>query len=198
MLPPRWHAADVREVFRPWLGPALTIVIAVVCVVTLIAAVARDGMRALWLVGPWLALVGGSCWALFWRPHVVVDESRVRLVNVLRTIDLPWRSICAVDTKWALTLITVHGRVTAWAAPAPGNGEALRTYSGQDLRRGDLSSNAPGGAALFVCQRLEQLRDGGYLDDPRLAHEPPAVTWHWATIGVAVGLIALGIAGRLV
>ena len=40
---------------------------------------------------PWLALVVGACWALFWRPCVVVDDAGVRLVNPFRTIDVPGR-----------------------------------------------------------------------------------------------------------
>ena len=88
----------------------------------------RDGPSALWRAGPWLALVAGSCWALFWRPEVVVDDGGVRLVNVFRTIDVPWPSIQAVDTKWALTLITAYGRFTGWAAPAPGMHEAVRAH----------------------------------------------------------------------
>ena len=86
----------------------------------MVALSSSDGPSALWRAGPWLALVAGACWALFWRPEVVVDDGGVRLVNVSRTIDVPWPSIQAVDTKWALTLITAYGRFTGWAAPAPG------------------------------------------------------------------------------
>ena len=80
--------------------------IGIICVVAAVGLLVRDGLGA-----PAGAAVPGArrgtCWAVFWRPVVAVDDGGVRLVNVLRTIDLPWPSILAIDTKWALTLITV-------------------------------------------------------------------------------------------
>ena len=55
---------------------------------------------------PWALLVGGACWATFWRPRVEVSDAGVRVVNVTRTIDIPWPALRDVDTKWALTLDT--------------------------------------------------------------------------------------------
>jgi len=89
----------VREVFRLGYGRVLCVAIGAVCTVVMVALVVSAGPSALWRAGPWLALVAGSCWALFWRPEDVVDDAGVRLVNVFRTIDLPWPSIQAVDTK---------------------------------------------------------------------------------------------------
>jgi hypothetical protein len=201
---------DVREVFRPGFGRVLCIAIGVICVVAMVALVATDGLAAGWRGGPWLALVAGSCWALFWRPEVVVDDGGVRLVNVFRTIDLPWPSIVAVDTKWALTLITAYGRYTGWAAPAPGMHEAVRAtsrdaehlpasaWSSEGIRPGDLPSSPSGSAALLIRRRWEQLRDAGHLDDPRLEHDAPPVTWHRNTIASGVGLAVLCVIGLLV
>lgn len=191
--------------FRPWFGRVLTVAISVVCAVTLVAAVVSAGPSAVWLAGPWLALVAGSCWALFWRPHVVVEDGGVQLINVLRTIELPWPAIQAVDTKWALTLITAYGRFTAWAAPAPGGGHALRasrgdtahlpasTYARGGIRAGDLPSSPSGQAALVIRRRWEQLRDAGYLDAARLERERATVRWHWSTIGGGAALTLLGV-----
>jgi hypothetical protein len=200
----------VREVFRPGFGRVLCIAIGAVCVAVMVALLASDGPSALWRAGPWLALVAGSCWALFWRPEVVVDDAGVRLVNVFRTIDLPWPSIQAVDTKWALTLITAYGKYTGWAAPAPGRHEAVRAtghdakhlpksaWSSEGIRPGDLPSSSSGSAALLIRRRWELLRDAGHLDDPRLEHETTPVTWHRTTIAVGVGLAVLAMIGLLV
>jgi Bacterial PH domain len=200
----------VREVFRPATSRVLCVAIGGICVVAMVALVATDGPSALWRAGPWLALVAGSCWALFWRPEVVVDDGGVRLVNVFRTIDLPWPSIQAVDTKWALTLITAYGKFTGWAAPAPGRHEAVRAtshdakhlpasaWSSDGIRPGDLPSSPSGSAALVIRRRWEQLRDAGYLDDPRLEHDKPPVTWHGTTIACGVGLAALSMVGLMV
>ena len=96
---------------------------------------------------------------MFWRPEVVVDDGGVRLVNVTRTIDLPWPSIQAIDTKWALTLITAYGRSPAGPRPAPGalaGRDATKqdtqhlpasTASAGGIRPGDLPTSASGSAA---------------------------------------------------
>jgi hypothetical protein len=198
----------VREEFRPWFGPALCVGIGLICVVAAVGLLVRDGLGALPAL-PFLALVGGACWAVFWRPVVAVDDGGVRLVNVLRTIDLPWPSILAIDTKWALTLITAYGQFTAWAAPAPGIHEAIRatkrdaqdlpesTFTVEGIRPGDLPSSSSGGAAMVIRRRLQELRDSGYLENPRLEHERAPVTWHVATIVGGVVLAVLAAVGVL-
>ncbi len=194
----------VHDVFRPWFGRALTIAVGCICAVSLVALVASDGVRAVWQVGPWLALVAGACWATFWRPEVMVDDGGVRLVNVLRTVHVPWPAIQAIDTKWALTLITAYGRFTAWAAPAPGVHQAVRAtrhdaehlpmsaLRGNGIRPGDLPSSPSGDAALTIRRRWEHLRDAGFLDDPRLEHEQVPMAWHVRTIVGAAVLVVLG------
>ena len=192
--------------FRPWFGRALCVGIGIICIVAAIGLLVRDGLDALPAL-PFLALVAGTCWAVFWRPEVAVDDGGVRLVNVLRTIDVPWPAILAIDTKWALTLVTAYGRFTAWAAPAPGIHEAIRatkrdaqdlpesTFTAEGIRPGDLPSSSSGGAAMVIRRRWQELRDAGYLEDPRLERERAPVKWHVATIVSGVVLAALAAVG---
>jgi hypothetical protein len=194
----------VHHVFRPVFGRVLTVVIALICAGAEIAGLITEPDDAMRLL-PWLALVAGTCWALFWRPAVVVDDGGVHLVNPLRTIDVPWPAIQAIDTKYAHVLITAYGRFTAWAAPAPGVRETVRasrqetrhlpasTAAGGGIRPGDLPSSPSGGVALTIRRRWEQLRDAGYLDDPRLEHERAPVTWHLPLIaaGAALAVVAV-------
>jgi hypothetical protein len=189
-------------VFRPGFGRVLTIAVVAVCAIALVA-VAVQSVGAALRTFPWLALFAGACWALFWLPEVAVDDGGVRLVNPFRTIDLAWPAIQAVDTKWALTLTTAYGRFTAWAAPAPGARQTLRgspteakhlpasTMGPGGMRPGDLPSSSSGAAALMVRQKWEQLRDAGYLDDPRLEHDRPPVRWHRELIATAAALVVL-------
>jgi hypothetical protein len=174
-------------------------------------AVVQDGLPAVWQVGPWLVLVAGAVWATYWRPEVAVDESGVRVVNVLRTIDLPWPSIQRVDTKWALTFVTAYGKYTAWAAPAPGGIATARaaskgtlqglpesTYGPErSIRPGDVPSSPSGAAAAEVRRRWEELRDAGHLDDPRLESARPPVQWHWPVIVAAPVLLVIGVLAAL-
>lgn len=195
--------------FRPTFGRVLSTVVGALCVVVLVALAIADPATAL-RAAPWLLLFGGAAWAVFWRPEVVVDDGGVRLVNVTRTIDLPWPSIQAVDTKYALTLITAYGRFTGWAAPAPGALAARRatkrdtlhlpasTASSGGIRPGDLPTSESGSAALMIRRHWEQLRDGGFLDDPRLERDAPPITWHLITLGAGAALLVLAVVGLAV
>jgi hypothetical protein len=201
----------MRAVFRPTFGRILAGAIVVLCAVGLVLALAHDGLSAVWQVGPWLALVAGAVWATYWRPEVSVDEAGVRVVNVLRTVELPWPSIQRVDTKWALTLVTAYGKYTAWAAPAPGGIATARAASkgalrglpestygpGGSIRPGDVPSSPSGAAAAEVRRRWEELRDAGRLDDPRLESVRPPVQWHWPVIVAAPALLVIGVLAAL-
>jgi hypothetical protein len=193
----------VRHVFRPVFGRVLTVVIAVICAVALVLVGVGESFAATVRTAPWLLLVAGACWALFWRPAVIVDEGGVHVVNPFRTIDVPWPAIQDIDTKFALALITAYGRFTAWAAPAPGAREVLRaskaetrhlpksTVRAGGIRPGDLPSSPSGGAALTIRRHWEQLRDAGYLDDPRLEHERAPVTWAVPVLVAGAVLVVL-------
>lgn len=159
---------------------------------------------------PWFGLVSLAIWVAYWRPCVSVDDSGVHLVNVLRTVDLPWPSIQRIDTKWALTLYTAYGAFTAWAAPAPGIRAAARLHAGSrpalpesavsdgvSIRPGDLPGSPSGDAANTVRRRWEELRDAGFLDNPRLEFARPPVRWHWSVIA-AGGVLVLGCVASIV
>ena len=192
----------MREVFSPTFGRVLTIGVGASCTLALVVLAVNDPAGALRAL-PWLALVAGGCWALFWRPHVLVEDSGVRLVNPFRTIVLAWPSIHAIDTRFALTLITAYGRFTCWAAPAPGARETLRVARAEakhlpastgfagTVRPGDIPSTPSGSAALVIRRHWEALRDAGYLENPRLEHDAAPVTWHWGTIAAGAVLAVL-------
>ncbi|MDQ3468574.1 MAG: PH domain-containing protein [Actinomycetota bacterium] len=193
----------MREELRPWYGRVLTIGVGVICAGVTLSLGARDGWSEAGLAAPWTALLALACWATFWRPRVAVTDAGVQLVNVSRTIDIPWPALRALDTKWALTLDTAYGRFTAWSAPAPGARGAVRSLAaGRDpgrrtpaphVRPGDLVDTPSGSAAAMVRQRWEQLRAAGHLDDPRLERDRAQVTWHVGTALAAVALVVTGV-----
>ncbi len=201
----------MRAVFRPAFGRVLAGVVIALCAIGLVMAVAHDGARALWEIGPWVVLISGTVWATYWRPEVAVDDGGVHVVNVLRTIDLPWPAIQRVDTKWALTLVTAYGTYTAWAAPAPGGLATARAASkgtlkglpessygpGRSIRPGDVPSSPSGAAAAVVRRRFEELRDAGHLDNPQLEFARPPVRWHWHLIAAAPVVAVIGLAAAL-
>ncbi|MET3806758.1 hypothetical protein ABIB25_003778 [Nakamurella sp. UYEF19] len=193
------------QIFRPTFGRWLTIAIWALSAIAVVSAFiqsAEAGLRAT----PWLALLSGAVWAAYWRPEVAVDVAGVHVVNVLRTIDLPWPSIQRIDTKWALTLYTAYGKFVAWAAPAPGGMNAARisrkaatglpesTFGPEgSIRPGDHPDSASGAAAAVVRRQWEELRDLGFLDDPRLEFSQPPIRLHRGTM-VAGAVLVLGCA----
>ncbi len=196
--------------YRPGASRLLAGAIFVIGAVGLIALQVNDGVGGLLRYGWWLVLAAVLAWALFWNPRIHVDASGVLLVNVFRTIQLPWPSIQEIDTKWALTLKTAYGSFGAWAAPAPGRRsiaratkqdvEHLPTSSfglGNTVRPGDTLNSPSGQAALAIRLQWEALRDAGHLDNPRLEFERAPVTLHIATIATLVALTGLCVAGLL-
>ena len=191
----------VKE-FRPAFGRGLAVAAAILGVGVVGFVAVTSGVGDAIATVPWVLLFTTCCWAIFWNPRVVVSDGSVRLVNVTRTIDVPWPAIVGVETRYALTLVTSYGRFAAWAAPAPSAGGALRNSMRSRQRvvdsahveavtMGEVPGTASGDAARLVRRRWERLRADGFLDDPRLEFDTPPIQWHWQ-IGLAVaGLAAL-------
>ena len=155
---------------------ALAVGIVTVAVVGLVSTVI-DGGDALLDYGAPLLLIGLMGWAAFWRPCVEVSDGGVRVVNTLRTVQVPWPAIEAVEGRYGLRLQTAYGGVTAWGAGAP---------AGRQRTRGVDSE-----AATVINERLAALRAAGHLDDRRLERPDLRVTWHRKLIAaVAVLLVA--------
>ena len=186
--------------FRPSFSRTIAGVVIGTCALAAVSLLADD-TQALLVWGPWLALVAGVAWALFWQPRVDVSDGGVTVVNVFRTIEVPWPTIEDVQTKWALTLDTAFGTVKAWAAPAPGR-QVMRRAQAEDRRVGghragtavrpsDLPSTESGAAALIVRQRWLRLRDAGHLDAPVVELDHLRTRWHHGVIAGAVVVGAL-------
>jgi hypothetical protein len=194
----------VVETVRPWWGRALTIAIAAICCSVTIWTGVSDSWGDAALTVPWMALLTLSCWATFWRPRVAVSAAGVELVNVSRTVFVPWPALYDVDTKWALTLITAYGRFRAWSAPAPGTRAALLSLVGsrrqhappgpEVVRPGDLIDSPSGAAAALIRHRWDAVRAAGHLENPRLERDRAQVTWHLTTALACAALLAVGIA----
>lgn len=194
-------------VLRPASGRVITIGFGVLCALWLGGLTAEYGIATGLRVAPWFGLLTWGAWAALWRPCVGVDDGGVTLVNVFRTVTLPWPSIQMIDTKWTLALVTPYGTYHAWAAPAPGSRGAVRadehearhlpqsTFGPGGIRPGDVPSTASGQAAWVIRDHWEDLRDAGYLDDPRLEHDRVPVQWHVGVIATGVALLVLGCVG---
>jgi hypothetical protein len=124
-----------------------------------------------------VALVG---WAAFWNPRVEVSDGGVLMVNVLRSVEIPWPAVEGVDGRYGLQLRTAYGAFTAWGAGAP---------TGRDRARSRESA-----AAVLVRERLDALQAAGWLEDPRLERPSARVSWHRPVIAVVAVLLVVSVA----
>ncbi|MDR2252570.1 MAG: PH domain-containing protein [Bifidobacteriaceae bacterium] len=200
--------ADSCFTYRPRSGPAAALAIWALAALALVSlASARPGDLIRW--GPAVACVCLAAWAVFWAPDVRVDEDAVTVRNVAASHRVPWAAIARIDTKWALTLFTAQGRVTAFAAPAPSSLRRQRdapaeirhlpesTFdAGRSVRPGDLPGTASGDLAWVVRERWEATRDAG----PTGAASGERITrrWHTRRLAALSALAALAVLAPLV
>lgn len=186
------------HVLRSRFGRILAGSIGAVCAAAAIILIIQSPPDA-WRVVPLLALLAFAAWAAYWAPYVRVDGEGVTVANVFRTFQVPWGQIQRIDTRFALTLFTTHGRLAAWAAPAPGRHALLFTqreqgrhlpetsYVDGTVRPGDLVGSDSGAAAYIVRREWEKRRDAGDLIDDGA---PRDVRLHIATIATGAVLVA--------
>ncbi|WP_154795279.1 PH domain-containing protein [Occultella kanbiaonis] len=196
--------------FRTLFARVLTIVIAVVAACALVFFVLDGGWRELARSGPVILFVVAGVWALFWNPLVEVSDGGVTIVNVLRTVHLPWPTVASVDSQWALRVRTHDGGgYSSWAVPAS-SGMAARSRrpersGGRDDviadkvpdSRARISGASADAAALAIGQRLAALTEAGHLTRSRstVGEIHPTVTWNGQVLAVLGVLAALGVLG---
>jgi hypothetical protein len=191
--------------FRPAFGRVLSIIVALIALGGLIGFVVAGDAGALIRYGWGLLLLGAVAFAVFWLPSLSVAEHEITVRNVFSTVHVPWTAIQRIDTKYALTLYTPRGKVTAWASPAPSRYASqvgpsrdvrLAARDGEtSIRPGDLISSQSGAAAYVIRRHWEELRDDGHLDSAVI--EPGAFRRepHWATIAVLAVLAVATVLG---
>ncbi len=195
--------------FRPAFGKWLTWGFAAVCGIAAVASLSTDGLSSIRTLWPWLILLTGACWALFWRSKVAVDGDGVVLVNVWHTVVVPWTALIGLETKWALTLVTVERRYRAWAAPAPGRSIMRSEHSnthrlkdaaiGGEIRPGDLPETDSGLAAAMVREHWKAQLESGALEPGAFEfgdmRSSPQISVHWGQMVAAVALSAAALVG---
>ncbi|MBW8871054.1 MAG: PH domain-containing protein [Leifsonia sp.] len=198
-----------REVFVSRFNRVLAVLIwAAAVALTVGLLVSVHDARLLYIVPG--ALFAFVAWAMLWRPQLTVADDGITVVNVTRTVHIPWEALIAVDTKFALTLYTPGHRFPVWAAPAPGTGSTLRATRNEtrgrlgrprvedSVRRpGDLLGTESGAAAEVVRRRWTMLQDSGAIDAGRADETPVAVRWHITALVALVVLLAATVAALL-
>ena len=189
-----------RAASAPWLA-------GFVAVLGLVALVTGWGQGVLHHVAA-VCLAAGSAvlgYALYWRPRLETSEAGVRIINPLRTVDIPWARIVDVRTRFAVTVVTESGSHSCFALPAAGAGAALRADAQSvarahplarpdgSVRTGDLVSTRSGSAANHVRALWQRRVESGELDVFRLDLQAvPRVRVGYVVWPLAVSLALLG------
>jgi hypothetical protein len=141
----------------------------------------------------------GVVWALYWRPSIEVGEGGIRVVNVARTIEIPWPHLTAIDTVWSLALVTTAGKFSVWAAPAPSAVASMRqARRGRGLIRRDADVGDPSPARPTAQGQLRRLTHAiqQAWDESRGAPAGTAavtVRWHRTMLLAGVALLAIAV-----
>lgn len=172
--------------FRTIFARGLTGAAAVLTLIVGIYSLVEGGLTTLWESLPFLVVGGGMVWVLFGNPKVTVADGGITMVNVVRSVHVPWPTLREVETRWSLSVRTTTGSYSSWAIPASsGMGMRMRNPS----RRGGQSESDTTRAlnqgynadavALVIAERLEALTAAGYLDDQPVHQEVhPQVRWN--------------------
>ncbi|GAB3803634.1 hypothetical protein GCM10028798_22870 [Humibacter antri] len=198
-------AAVDRDVFVSRFNRVLAVVVWALDAFVLAGYVwVHGGLRDPFATVP-VALVALLAWVALWRPSIQIDDDGIRVVNVFRTIEVPWPALIHIDTKYALTLFTPGHRYSVWAAPAPGRTGAAMAARKQErgrvemapvsengsIRPGDLIASESGQAAYLIRERWARLRDAGHIDAGFADETPVHIRVHWWLNGImAAPLIA--------
>lgn len=169
------------HVFRTAFSRFLTVSAAVVIVIAAGYSLFDGGPVVLWQTVPFLAVAAGVIWVLFGNPRVEVSDGGVTVVNIVRQVHVPWPTLLEVDTHWALSVQTTHGKFSSWAIPAT-SGTSLRvsnrrTDADPAVRSLETGVNA-NSVALVIGDRLEALTQAGHLGQRTIGTVEPRVRWN--------------------
>ncbi|MDD9205938.1 PH domain-containing protein [Georgenia sp. 10Sc9-8] len=134
-------------------------------------------------------LLAALGWAVFWQPRVELEPQAVTVVNILRSVRVPYAAITEVGTQWGLRLHTVAGHHDAWATPT----RALNRRD--DSEPGRAVGSTRTGDAQSVARMIERRRG-----DAAPGHHgaAAAVTAWWNTREVVVLAAAAALSGLTV
>lgn len=135
-------------------------------------------------------------WLFVVRPCVKIHDEGILLVNPLRVVDLTWPAIQEVRSRWALELVAMGRRYTAWGVPAdpgrPRHGRAVLTLGANKVAAGAEPAvpKRPKVEAQTVAAEVEARmaadRRRAHATTPKVAEQ----SWHLLSLGLLVSAIA--------
>lgn len=112
------------------------------------------------------AVIGVGAYLIFVRPHVVVFDEGITIVNPITSITVGWSEVDAIETRYAMSVQRGDQVVYAWAAPAPGRHHRRNVdpsemrgmaHGGHEvIRPGDDPDTLSGSAAAIARRRWQE------------------------------------------
>lgn len=117
---PSGRRGDVR-IFRAPSATVGVLVAAVVGLALLVDAAIRAGFGEMLLLAPWVLLVLWVVYVMIYAPHIRTDASGVRVHNLLRIVDFPWRAVRDIELRWQVRFRLTSGQdVASFGGPVAG------------------------------------------------------------------------------
>lgn len=186
------------ETFRSRLAQGLAVLTGLVALAALVGYVSEQGPTALLASLAPVALVGVVAWAVFWNPRVVVSEEGITIVNLARTVHVPWAAFAQADTRWALNVTTTAGTTfTSWAVPA-GSGFGARLAPSRQQRgewapaqRKLASPGTAEAAAMAIAERVRERKERATTGEVPSTTDQVRTDVHVVPLSAIAALVAL-------
>ena len=144
------------------IGWVAVVAAALVAVLILAQVPAVDAVAMLGLP----AVIAAVGWACYLRPRVLLEEHGARIINLVRTHDVPFARIDSVDRRLGVTLTTDAGRrIGVWSLPD--TGRRVRRTADRSNRTRPSRSNGSSMPAPAGSRRIR-----GRSDPRRSRHGP--------------------------
>jgi hypothetical protein len=181
----------------------LAVLVVAICVAVEVSLVVYGHVDVTLRATPWVAFAGVGAYCLFWAPLVRLSPAEIEIVNPLRTHRISWPAVEDVETRFSLAVRTRRGRVTIWAAPAPGPWSSVSQLRRDPLGRASLGSQqrrlpttVAALAPALVMRQWESYRESGVLHGASGAGE--SSRWHRVLIAILATCAVLGVVAALV
>lgn len=151
-----------------------------------------------------VAAVSLAAWILFFRPRLIIREDGLRMINLIRSYDIPfasltsWRVGGVLQVEFRTEDERVH-KITSWGAPGLRKQRPQMSAVFGRNRSPQSHAGAMAGTANADLRSITELalehREHEWRRTHRGAEEAFATgTWNWLPVAVLVALIVIRVA----
>lgn len=158
------------ETFRPKSGWALFCAAVVLAGFWLWSVVLTGSASDIIATALWALAVLVGIYLISVRPKIIFSDSCIEIINPLQHVRIGWGDVTNVGAKWALEVESIHGKFSAWAAPAPSRFHSKKIdqselksmrIAGEESIFAAHSPKSDSGIALHIAQIHRSAFTGG-------------------------------------